>query len=77
MVIQIGVHPAGEEPDQHIIRVTPGSSRTITVCKSLLSQTWAPAPGVKFWPQGLPDPTVIMAGSFSLQQITLKQGGTV
>jgi hypothetical protein len=26
--IQIGVHPAGEEPNQHVIRVAPRVSRT-------------------------------------------------
>jgi hypothetical protein len=31
MTIQISVHPAGEEPDQHIIRVAPWVSRTTTV----------------------------------------------
>jgi hypothetical protein len=31
--IQIGVHPAGEEPDQHVIRVTLEVSRTTTVCE--------------------------------------------
>jgi hypothetical protein len=33
MAIQIGVHPTGEEPDQLTIRVTPGVSRTITICE--------------------------------------------
>jgi hypothetical protein len=31
VAIQIGVHPAGEEPDQHIVRMTLGVSRTTTV----------------------------------------------
>jgi hypothetical protein len=30
-VIQIGVHPAGEDPNQHVIHVTPRVSRTTTV----------------------------------------------
>jgi hypothetical protein len=33
MVIQIGVHPIGEKPDQHIVRATPGVSRTTTIRK--------------------------------------------
>jgi hypothetical protein len=30
-VIQIDIHHAGEEPDRHIMRVTPRVSRTTTV----------------------------------------------
>jgi hypothetical protein len=30
---QIDIHPAREEPDQHVVRVTPGVSRTTTVCE--------------------------------------------
>jgi hypothetical protein len=33
MVIRIGVHPRGEEPDQHVIHVAPWVSRTITICE--------------------------------------------
>jgi hypothetical protein len=33
MVIRIDIHPTEEEPDQHIIRVAPGVSRTTTVRK--------------------------------------------
>jgi hypothetical protein len=29
--IWIGVHPVGEEPDQHVVRMTPRVSRTTTV----------------------------------------------
>jgi hypothetical protein len=32
-VIQISVHPAGEEPDQHIVHMAPWVSRTTTVRK--------------------------------------------
>jgi hypothetical protein len=31
--IQIDIHPAREEPDQHIIRIAPRVSRTTTVCE--------------------------------------------
>jgi hypothetical protein len=31
VTIRIDIHPAGEEPGQHVIRVTPGVSRTTTV----------------------------------------------
>jgi hypothetical protein len=33
MVIRIGVYLTGEELDQHVVRVTPGVSRTTTVRK--------------------------------------------
>jgi hypothetical protein len=34
-VIQIDIHPAGEEPDQHVIRVTPPPRvlRMTTICE--------------------------------------------
>jgi hypothetical protein len=32
-VAQFNIHPAGEEPDQHIVRVTSGVSHTTTVCE--------------------------------------------
>jgi hypothetical protein len=33
MAIQIDIHPVGEEPDQRTIHVTPGVSRTTTLCE--------------------------------------------
>jgi hypothetical protein len=33
MVIRIGVHPVGEEPDQHVVHVAPRISHTITFCE--------------------------------------------
>jgi hypothetical protein len=32
-VIRINIHPAGEEPNQHIVCVTPGVSCMITIRK--------------------------------------------
>jgi hypothetical protein len=32
-VIQIDIHPIGEEPDQHVVRVAPRASRTTTIRK--------------------------------------------
>jgi hypothetical protein len=32
-VIQINIHPSGQEPDQHVIRVAPTVSRTTIVCE--------------------------------------------
>jgi hypothetical protein len=31
IVIQVDIHPVGDEPDQHVIRMTPGVSYTTTV----------------------------------------------
>jgi hypothetical protein len=31
VVIQIGIHPTGEEPNQHVVRVAPQVSRRTTV----------------------------------------------
>jgi hypothetical protein len=75
--IRIGVHPTGKEPDQHVLRVTPGVSRTTTVRKSLLSQTWATALGVKSWPLGSLGPTVVVGCLILSPTNHLKQGGTV
>jgi hypothetical protein len=33
VVIRIDIHPAGEEPDQHVVCATPGVSRTTTICE--------------------------------------------
>jgi hypothetical protein len=33
VVIWIDIHPVGEEPDQHIVRVAPEVSRTTTICE--------------------------------------------
>jgi hypothetical protein len=30
VVIQIDIHPAGEEPDRHVVHMAPGVSRTTT-----------------------------------------------
>jgi hypothetical protein len=32
-VMQVDIHPVGDEPDQHVIHVTPGVSHTTTVCE--------------------------------------------
>jgi hypothetical protein len=57
---RIDIHPAGEEPDQHVIRVTHRVSRMTTVCKSLPSQNRAPALRMKSWLPVMPGPTVIL-----------------
>jgi hypothetical protein len=77
-VIRIGVHPAGKEPDQHVVRVTLGVSRTTTIREvptksksSLFSRDEVLAPSNR------PVRPSSWAASFSLQQTTSKQGGTV
>jgi hypothetical protein len=76
--IQIDIHPAGEEPDQHIVRVALGVSRMTNVrevpTKSKLDPcSWdevlAPSDRSARPSSG--------ATSFSLQQTTTKQGGAV
>jgi hypothetical protein len=32
-VIRLGVHPAGEEPDQYVVRVASRASHTTTICE--------------------------------------------
>jgi hypothetical protein len=32
-VTQIDIHPTGEEPDRHVVRVAPGVSCTTTICE--------------------------------------------
>jgi hypothetical protein len=56
VVIQIGVYPAGEEPDQHVIRVAHRVSRTTTVCKVPTKSNLAPAPEMKYWPPAIVQP---------------------
>jgi hypothetical protein len=72
-VIRISVHPAAKEPNQHVIRMTPGVSRTTTIrevpTKSKL--------GLCSWDEALAPSDHLArlsswAVSFSLQQTTLK-----
>jgi hypothetical protein len=46
---QIDIHPSGEEPDRHVICVTPRVSRMTTIRMSLLSQNRVPTPRMKSW----------------------------
>jgi hypothetical protein len=77
-VIRIGVHPAGEEPNQHVIRMLPWVSRMTTIYKVPTRSKSGPysrdevlAPSDRLaW-------SSYWATSFSLQQTTLKQGGVV
>jgi hypothetical protein len=76
--IQIGVHSAREEPDQHIIRLTSWVSCTTTVHKVPIKLKLDPrsrdevlAPSDR-----MARPSSWVA-SFSLQQTTSKQGGMI
>jgi hypothetical protein len=71
--IQIGVHPVGVEPDQHVVHVVPRVLRTTTIhevpTRSKLgpcSQDEVPATSDHS------DRSSSWAASFSLQQTTLK-----
>jgi hypothetical protein len=75
---QIDRHPAGEEPDQHIIHVAPGVPCTTTVRKVPIKSKLGP------WSQdevSAPSDRLTRpsswATSFSLQETTTKQGGAV
>jgi hypothetical protein len=78
MAIQIGVHPTREEPDQHVVCVTPGVSRMTTVHEvptksksGLCSRDEVLAPSDH---SARPSSWAV---SFYLHQITLKLGGAV
>jgi hypothetical protein len=78
VVIQIGVHPAGEESDQHVVRLPSRVSRTTTVrevrTKSKLGS--CSQDEVLSLSDRLARPSS-WAASFALQQNTLKQGGMI
>jgi hypothetical protein len=46
-MIQIDIHPTGEEPGYHVVRMAPRISQPSV--KSLLSQNRVSAPGMKSW----------------------------
>jgi hypothetical protein len=78
VVIRIGVHPIGEEPDQHIVRMAPWVSRMTTVSKVPTKLKSAPCSQDEVLaPSDRPTRPSSWAASFSLQQTTLKQGGAV
>jgi hypothetical protein len=58
-VTRIDIHPIGEEPDQHVIRVTPEVSRT-TIYEVPTKLKSPPAPRMKSWLPTIPNPTVIL-----------------
>jgi hypothetical protein len=78
MAIRIGVHPVGEKPNQHIIHAASQATCMTTACEvptksksDLYSRDEVLAPSDR------PAWSSSWATSFSLQQTTLKQGGTV
>jgi hypothetical protein len=77
VMIRIGVHPTGEEPDQHAVCVTSGLSRTTTIHKSLLNRNRVSAPGMKYWLPAMPGLAVMLGCLILPLTTTLKQGGMV
>jgi hypothetical protein len=73
VVIRIGVHPTGEEPDRHIIRVAPRVSQMTTVCEVPTKLNLGPCSRDEVLaPSNHPAQPSSWAVSFSLQQTTLK-----
>jgi hypothetical protein len=73
----IDIHPTGEEPDQHVIRVTPGSHVQQPFVKSLLSQNRGPTLRMKSWIPAMPGLAVILGYIILHQKTILKQGGAI
>jgi hypothetical protein len=48
-MIQIGIYPTGEKPNQHIVRVAPRVSCMTTVREVPTRSKSDPAPGMKSW----------------------------
>jgi hypothetical protein len=77
-VIQIGVHPVGEEPDQHIVRMAPRVSHKLTIRKVPTKSKSDPYSRDEFLASSdRPAQSSSCAASFSLQQTTSKQGGVL
>jgi hypothetical protein len=55
-MIQIGVHPTGEEPDQHIIRIASRVLCTTTICEVPTKLNLGPTPEMKSWPPAMVRP---------------------
>jgi hypothetical protein len=78
MAIRIDVHPTGKNLTNTSYAWPLGSHVRQPSVKSLLIRNWAPAPGRKSWPPAIARPGRRPgAASFSLQQTTSKQGGTI
>jgi hypothetical protein len=78
MVIQIIVHPIGEEPDQQVIRLASRVSHTATVYEVPTKSKLGPCfQDQVLTPSDCPARPSSWAASFSLQQTNLKQGGMI
>jgi hypothetical protein len=75
---RINIHPAGEEPDQHVICVALGIQRTTTVRKAPTKSKSNPCSRDEVLaPSDRPAQPSSWAASFSLQQTTMKQRAAV
>jgi hypothetical protein len=78
MVIQIGLQPTGEEHDQHVIRVASRVSRMTTVREVHTKLNLGPCTRDEVLaPSDHPTRLSSWDASFSLQQTTSRQGGTI
>jgi hypothetical protein len=72
-VIRIGVHPAGEEPNQHVVRVASLVSRATTIREVPTKSNLGPySRDEVLAPSDHPVRPSSWAASFSLQHATLK-----
>jgi hypothetical protein len=77
-VNRIGVYPAGEESDQHVIRLASRVSRTTTIYEVATKSKLGPYfRDEVLIPNDRPARPSSWDVSFSLQQTTSKQGGTI
>jgi hypothetical protein len=77
-MIRIGVHPAGEEPNQYVIRLASRFSRTTTVREVPTKSKLGPCSRDEVLaPSHRPARPSFWVASFSLQQTTSKKGGTI
>jgi hypothetical protein len=78
MVIRISIHPTGEEPDQHVVRLTSRVSRTTTIHKVPTKSKLGPCSRDEvLTPSDRLAQSSSWVASFTLQQTTLKQKGTI
>jgi hypothetical protein len=77
-MIRIGVHPTREEPNQHGVRLASQVSRTTNVCEVPTKSKLGPCSQDEVLVRSdCPARPSSWAVSFSLQQTTSKQGGTI
>jgi hypothetical protein len=77
VAIQIGVHPVGEEPDQHVVHVTSGVSCTTTGCEVPTKLKSVPCSQDEVSALAIPDPTIILGCLILPRTNHLEAGGSV